>query len=182
MPLELVSTQTDADIRRAQATTDLTYRLRILGANMLRVMRGAGRPYSLISEMADVVQAVREVHDVAGTYPMPEVFANALDPQLAKNERNEWRATVDEATKQRWQDDGTFDREDADWEIIHGAMQIAASELLGQKPQEASGKREMVEGIHARAEAIAKMRNSLPVQKQSKPRISRTPETKRTTL
>jgi hypothetical protein len=38
-------------------------------ANMLRIIRGAGKPYALLKQMSDVVAAAVKVRDVTGQLP-----------------------------------------------------------------------------------------------------------------
>lgn len=103
-------------------------------ANLLRVTRGAGRPAAIVSLASDFLQACVEYRDAAALNPDPEMLTDALewhhDPELLSR--------LDEFNQRHL---------DADEKMVRGALQIAASRLLGQSTQEAAGHNELYEGM-----------------------------------
>ena len=57
------------------------------------------------------------------------------------------REENDQARIDRWMEDGTFDEMTAEYTILHGALQIVASELVEQRLQKQSGEQELHDGI-----------------------------------
>ena len=55
-PIKLVTSNNPADINRARALGSLSHSLRGLAANLMRVVRGAGKTYELAQQMVDVVE------------------------------------------------------------------------------------------------------------------------------
>lgn len=133
--LEVVAEQSDRALRTSRAAEQVRGRLIELAANVLRVSRGAGRPYSVGNECLAVVQAIQAYREAAGQWPPSELIASALDftgPSRDGKMSDEARAA--EYARER---------------IIRGAMQFAASSLLGQRTQISAGESEMRAGIQA---------------------------------
>jgi hypothetical protein len=103
-----------------------------MAANILRIVRGAGKPYNLRRQCIAVVAALDQYADAGGLIGEDEIRARL---SIAEGER---RAS-----------------EEADFEegAIRGALQIAASRLLGQLSQVRNGEREFADGWIALAEA-----------------------------
>jgi hypothetical protein len=58
------------------------------------------------------------------------------------------KGEIDKATIDRWQEDGTIDKEYAESSIQAGALQIIASRFVYQTLQERAGETEMRDGIN----------------------------------
>jgi hypothetical protein len=134
--------------------------LRHAVANMLRIIRGAGRPFDLIVQMSDVVATAIKVRDATGRLPddILQTVLHGTDEAMAISEKAQ-KGEIDEATIKRWQDDGTIDRLYAERNIKDGALQIIASQLVGQTLQERAGEKEMSDGISKAIDARAKYRD-----------------------
>jgi hypothetical protein len=100
--------------------------------------------------MLDVLKILQEYQEAAGYYPPSDEIRAALDIDLPDS---------------LLEDIGEFEarKVDAEQDMVHGALQIAASRLLGQRNQENAGHKEMFEGFSAlknlreeRAKAYAK--------------------------
>lgn len=134
MTMKVVSGNSETDIARSRALNDVEWALRNLAANILRVVRGAGKPDEFGEQMIKVVHAMFEYRDVVGHVPQADALRGALDINasdvLLEN------ISDDEAEKL-----------DAKQEIIRGALQIAASRLLGQSTQESTGSNELIAGV-----------------------------------
>ena len=131
------------------AEEELADALREAAANVLRVIRGAGRPHALIKQFDDVIGAAVRFKEVAGHWPTSQMWTRALavgdeaDEIFAKHASGQIR----QESIDRWEKDGTFDRMYAEGTIQRGALQIIASKLLDQALQVSAGKHEMHEGI-----------------------------------
>jgi hypothetical protein len=112
--------------------------LRQLTANLLRITRGAGRPYEVFKQALQLLEACKEFREQLGYPPDPE-FSQMLN-------------TAPE-----------FDAPDGDHalhSIVCGALQTTASRLLDQRLQIKAAERELSDGIRqlerARAERHAR--------------------------
>jgi hypothetical protein len=123
--------------------------LREAAANMLRVIREAGKPHALLRQMSDVVAAAVKVREVTGKLPN-----DVLETVLRRESKIEaiWEkrraGKIDEASIGRWREDGTLDQLEAEDSTKAGVLQSIASQLVGQKSQECAGQSEMYEGIN----------------------------------
>ncbi len=161
--IRIVSEQSDAQRRRRLAAEQLEGPLRELAANLLRVMRGAGKPNDLIQQMQAFVTVGEAYQTAHGQWhPVADVIVNTLRIDSASEELYERRKNgdVSQADFDRWTTDGTIDRDDAVYMICRGAMQLCASKLVGQIAQERAGKKELTEGCRILDVAMGKRRKS----------------------
>jgi hypothetical protein len=134
---------------RIFAEQEFELALREAAANILRVIRGAGKPHALLKQMSDVVAAAVKVREATGQLP-----TDVLETVLRRESKIEaiWEkrqaGKIDEASMGRWREDGTLDQLDAEDNIKTGVLQSIASQLVGQKSQECAGQSEMYEGIN----------------------------------
>lgn len=121
---------------------DVRWALRELAANLLRVLRGAGRPDSLAEQASCFSQAVNTYYASSPTYSLN--FNDLLDGvEPCYSDYPESRRQF-------------YDMDIAEWSIISGALQVAASGLLGQATQKTKGGSEMFGGIRELEEAKKK--------------------------
>lgn len=146
--MRLVVENSDQDVARIEARKDLDWPLRELAANLLRVVRGAGYPARLASQMGDVLAAMKAYHATAGCYPSADEIANVLS--LTRREE----VVSDEMTY-------------AVDTMISGALQMAASELVGQRTQESRGRSELFVGLTEAETIRAANRKSVPGGRRS---------------
>ena len=160
--MKVVAENSSAELAQRLATQDMERALRQLTANLLRVVRGAGKPYAIVEDAAAFINAVVAYHDAAGTALPPDDIASALDIMR------------DDPGMRSRLSGHDYDRMDAERIIVRGALQIAASRLLEQRTQEAAGKHELYDGVRW----MEKLRDTLRkehrlaarVQAGSKPR------------
>lgn len=150
--MKVVSSTTGEERAEYQAREALDWPLREAAANVLRVVRGAGKPHKIASLMQDVIGAYLAYRDAAGHYPTPYVIAEILEfSETGSPER--WRASfpgeVAEEDFQRWLEDGSFDRHAAIDDIIRASLQICASRLVGQRTQERTAESALYEAIRS---------------------------------
>jgi hypothetical protein len=134
---------------RIRVQQEFEFALCEAAANMLRIIRGAGKPCGLLKQMSDVVAAAVKVRDVTGQLPIG-ILENVLHRESNTEAIREKRRAgkIDEASIERWHEDGTFEQLDAEDNIKRGVLQIMASQLVGQKTQESAGESEMRNGIN----------------------------------
>lgn len=132
--MKVVATNSAADLAREHAMLDVQSALAELAANLLRVIRGAGKPYMLPRNAADFLKAVVAYNEITGPIPFEGRVLDALDIGYDLDARLEMSPDNQERTL-------------AEEQIVQGALQIAASQILGQKTQERAGSSEMHAGI-----------------------------------
>jgi hypothetical protein len=133
---------------REWASREFSQAIRDTAANMLRMIRGAGKPYEVLLQMRRTIDSAIKFQELHDHWPSSATIVNALQLEGAyetavarARERN------DQASIDRWTEDGTFDEMMAEHTILCGALQIVASELVGQTLQKQSGEREFHDGI-----------------------------------
>ena len=131
----------DADRSAIQASA-LSVRkgLREMTANLLRVTRGSGRPDLIVAQITAFVGLMAAYNDVAGEELKPSDITEALRLEHIPVDESELWPEWDRAVR----------------EMVNGALQVAAAELLSQQAQAASGRRELfagyrhIEKLHSR--------------------------------
>lgn len=126
--MRVVANNSEKDIARAAAEQSIKHALRRFGANMLRVIRGSGKPAELPIQSAAFIDAINAYIEVAGQLPPGELLASFLDPMAAQLEYRPWIA------------DHVPSADEARMEHVKGLMQRAtlqmiASDLLDQATQ-----------------------------------------------
>jgi hypothetical protein len=111
-------------------------RLREMAANILRTIRGAGRPHTILSEALALIDSAMSYREQVGQFPALEELGKALDIDTPKGRLDQMSPETEAVVTAREK-------------IVHGALQVAASRLLEQRPQEAAGDSEMHKGIEA---------------------------------
>ena len=102
----LVPKTSEAERERARANRSVEAALRQLTANLLRVVRGAGKPYEIVRETDALVNALVAYRDAVSHWPTSDEFS----AMLSVSERGEWRA----------------DLPDDQWERLRGMEQVVA--------------------------------------------------------
>lgn len=136
--MRIVTERTAEEIAEARARAVLDDALKDLTVNLLRVVRGAGKPYDVRKQIA---------------------LAHAAYVGLAEaNPRATW-PDISEALSivSPYDDEMTTAREC----IVRGALQIAASKLADQPMQERAGRDELMTGLRAIEEIRAENRRAV---------------------
>jgi len=76
--MRVVTENTDADLARQRATVEVRWTLRELTANLLRVIRGAGKPHEIGLQAQALVETYVKYREVVGHFPPPEEFSQLL--------------------------------------------------------------------------------------------------------
>lgn len=133
---------------REWARGDFSWAIREVAANMLRIVRGAGKPHELLLQMKKAIDTAVKFEEVHGHWPH-DVIANVLQIQSEDEKRyddlREGRLT--QADIDRWREDGNVGRMLAEHTILRGALQTIASDLVYQPTQKCAGERELDSGI-----------------------------------
>ena len=127
--MRVVADNSEQEIAKRWAARSIRWPLRELAANLLRIVRGAGRPAEVGAQATAVIVAFEEYRAAFGHYPISEEISEALIMR-------------DDERKEHW----------TDWEygvetMVRGALQMAASELVHQGTQRAAGKSELFSGL-----------------------------------
>lgn len=108
--------------------------LRELAANIMRVTRGAGKPWEIGRQAQALINDMIAYSEVVGHYPSSEEISQALSLEL------------DPEVRARMSDENMVEIR-AEQKIVRGSLQIAASHLLGQLTQQRAGDSEVHEGM-----------------------------------
>ncbi len=133
--------------------------LHVTAANMLRVIRGAGKPYELIQQFNEVVKAAIKFKDAFGHWPPSQVLGEmlAMHDEVHAMDEKQVAGRFTKEDMDRWYEDGTMDRKYAIEAIKAGVLQTIASQFVGQTLQERAGESELSDGIN---KAIAARKKS----------------------
>jgi hypothetical protein len=129
---------------REYAMAHFSWAIRDTAANMLRIIRGAGKPYELLLQMKKSIDSAIKFQKLHNHWPDEVISADLQLEDVLDRAR---KGKTDQATIDRWWKDGTFDRMLAEHTIYRGVLQAVASELIDQNKQKRSGESEFHEGI-----------------------------------
>ncbi len=134
--MKLVIDNSEADIEKNRATSRVEGSLVRLTANLMRVTRGAGKPEDVIDQVCAFIKAASEYEETTGSFLDSNIIANCL--------RLGWGLSREEKR--------SLSRESAAFALAEeticgGALQMVASQLLGQNSHSQMGNRELYDGI-----------------------------------
>jgi hypothetical protein len=126
--LNPISEKSQAEVDAEWAKVKFDRALIEMAANVIRVVRGAGRPEDIINNCMNVVKAAVEHHDTTKRYPRPYDIATTLrlEHESIEDYESYWGG-----------------KQIAIRDMISGSLQVAASTLIGQPLQVKQGEREM---------------------------------------
>jgi hypothetical protein len=78
--MRVVSSQSEEKVRRKRARDDLVWPLRSLTANLLRIIRGSGKPHLLMKQMDACLNALGAFVEAHGSAPSAHEISKILDP------------------------------------------------------------------------------------------------------
>lgn len=124
--LTIVAEQSEAERDKQRALDELRWPTREMTANLLRVMRGAGRPHYLPQQIIDLAGMILEANKLSNAWgiwtTMEEVLHDAFP-------------------------DRDDDIDSARQTLLRGSLQTLASNLVDQNTQRIRGERELTEGV-----------------------------------
>jgi len=142
-------------MRRRETREGLVWPPRDLTANLLRIAKGSGSPLELMKQLQDCLEALRLYVEAHNALPPMYEIHQILDCDRAWDARHpdseERRADL----KELLGGPGNEEREMALRLIRSGALQIVASRLLKQVPQQSKGEHDVFDGIRMLREANA---------------------------
>ncbi len=150
--LSVVSQRSQNQIDTAHAQHRFDRAVIEMAANIIRIVRGAGKPHELIKQCADVVNRAVDFDDVSGRFPSDYSISIALDPPKDPLE---------------YHDDYWFARKIAHQSMIRGALQVAASRLVGQSLQERSGENEMENAFNTMIRAVEDLKKKRAMEEKA---------------
>ncbi len=118
-----------------------------LAANLLRVVGGAGNP-KLLGSQAAVLADRLPSHQGSVVVTAAKAFARAQAPVFDASARCEYGDSETAWRRARWL-------------IMHGTLQVLASEMLGQRTQAKIGTKQINAGLRALARLRDRQRESL---------------------
>ncbi len=106
-------------------------RMRDLTANLMRIARGRGKLYEVESQVMELANELAKHRELTSHGVSPHIYQKALllDPEARSDD-------ADAAERHR-----------AQATIVQGALQLAASEILGQNTFRSKGDEEISEGV-----------------------------------
>jgi hypothetical protein len=135
--------------------------------NILRIIRGAGKPNELVEQVYRLAEAMHEYQSAAGSLPDPAIYAHAL--LLDTRDDILSRCSAEERA-----------RECAKQMILRGALQVVASRMVHQLTIERTGDTEMYNGIRELERIREESRRRTPAEVRaaspSKKRTGRKPK------
>lgn len=159
--LKLVAENSQNQINTEFAQRIVDRALIELAANILRVVRGAGRPEDIVGQCADVLNAAISFDEKAGRWVSPYAIASAIHLEHDKIDDYETFRGLRQLARRQ---------------MIRGSLQVAASRLLDQRLQIDKGEREMDDAFadlerlyeELRKERAAKARAARPAAAKKK--------------
>lgn len=130
--MRIVSDQSDKDVAAHRAEAQAYHALRTLAANLMRITRGAGKPYDLERHAAAFLDAAEAYRAIVGHSLAADNVQNALRVRKEVSTEN---------------DPVMFEAETAIEEAVSGCLQIAASRLVFDGLREKQGEREAISGM-----------------------------------
>lgn len=147
-PIRLVSDNPNVQNTREREWSEnqFSWALRETAANMLRIIRGAGKPYDLLLQLQKTLETAVKYQEAHGRFPDVAGYLR-FESEYQQIQERFYRGELDQSYRREWWDDGTFSRMMAEHKIVRGALQMVASELIGQSTQRCAGHSELHDGI-----------------------------------
>ncbi|RID91518.1 hypothetical protein D2N39_12505 [Gemmobacter lutimaris] len=136
--MQVVSENSEAEIKRHAAEVEIKMAWRRLTANVLRIAAGAGKPHLILDQIADYAKATRDYEAATGSpFHAEGHLAHYANADVALLEYRDWVDPLSMETDEHY----------AERKIIDGAMRVHAGYLLDQLTQVSSAEKLMSEGI-----------------------------------
>jgi hypothetical protein len=154
--IEIVSQTSDAEIERQRAAERLRSATRDLGANLLRIAAGSGKPDEVVRHAAELVTACETFATLTG-YSAELPIAEALRD-------HDWRARDPAYSKPapqdlaRWEQDGNAAFERAIDRVAQESLRLIAARLAAQPTQESKAKTGIIGKIKVFNDALKRLR------------------------
>jgi hypothetical protein len=137
-----------AETKRRETEEEISFPLRDLAANVMRIARGAGESARIGRQCAGLVHAFEAYREQIGHWPRAELISRILD---ISNPSVAWSLDND-LPGDRWEELYGTDI------VIKGALQVSASRLLDQRLLVGRGEDQMAKGNAMVEQAMAARR------------------------
>ena len=145
-----MTSKSEAELRRGWAEEAIDFPLRKMAANILRIVRGAGKAEELLANLKQVIDSAVAYREAVGHWPPQTLIAKILriNDGTERFENMAKRGEISQEELNRLEHNGLFAQMRAEYRICRGALQIAASELIDQSTQKLTGQTEMYDGVN----------------------------------
>lgn len=150
----------DEQKRQAElAAARLANATRVLAANLLRVIAGAGKDYELTGQMAGVLSAQLELTKVADFYPheIEKPISDALSNLDWRHADPSYNRPTDE-DRARWEEDGTASLNRAERRVRIASLRMVAAQLAQQPSQESAAASDLDDALFRHRQAMEKVK------------------------
>ena len=139
------------DSKREFAQNKLSWAIRELASNLMRILAGGGKSYEIFSQVTALIEAVGDCQD-AGVPPNGFALEQALHEAAESHlKRLRWDPDpVRRATQEQidlWDDSGWTTIESGKDHIVQAALRVMASRIVGQATQERTAEHAIYDGI-----------------------------------
>jgi hypothetical protein len=155
--MKIGNENSEADLARRYALQKVEDVLRNLAANILRVVRGAGKSWEIPGQAQEFADALAAYKAAVGHLPPSE----DLDRMLSISR---------DASRLERMEDEVRDKVEAQETIIGGALRIVAARLLDQHLQVAAGEKEFHDGLRYLEEAGETLRKKRQAEQMQRAR------------
>jgi len=146
----LVSQRSEKEFKVQEATDEVEITLIELTSNLIRVVRGAGAPYSIIKQLVALLAAIDLYSDNVGHLPSASLLSRLIRMPGADRDLESYR----------------YEEALADDSICRAALQIVASSLLDQNLQRKRAMGDLQMHLNVREELRnARRRRAVPETK-----------------
>ncbi|WP_324134766.1 hypothetical protein [Bosea sp. (in: a-proteobacteria)] len=159
--MRIVSDNSPEDLRRRAAERQLGFAVRALAVNMLRIMRGAGKPYRFAHELADCSKALREYLDAFEHNSPSDLIERVLNPEKSWPDGEDDSDRYHDAWRSNPREDEAImlRKQNARRAMRLAALRITASMLAGQRLQTAHGEKDLREAISRHEQLTEELRD-----------------------
>ena len=137
--MKIVSKQSAEDLAKRRAVEALSWAVRRLTANLLRIVAGAGRDEDVFQQVLDCAEKIAACERL--NVPSFEISLALHHDEL------EFMARARPDDRERWANDGTAAKAHALQAILMGSLRMVASEMLGQLTQSRVAESKIRSGI-----------------------------------
>jgi hypothetical protein len=132
MHMRIVADNSEADIERNRLAGEVEATLRLSAANLVRIIRGAGKPHELLGTTFAFVDAAARLLELPGGGIALQRCLEAMRLLAFPTEVGDYDVKAPIYARNR---------------MIRGALQIVAARLLDQRLQESAGVDELNDGV-----------------------------------
>lgn len=139
------------DAEREFALDKLSWAIRELASNLMRILAGGGKSYEIFAQINALAEACTACNDagvpVTG-FMLEQALRGAAVSHLAQLQSNpDLMRRPTEEQMDRWADDGELAIEHGREAIVRAALRVMASRIVGQETQQRTAEHALFDGI-----------------------------------